>query len=133
MGHYICGIYEERPEVCKKYPESGSYVPESCMYYFADGERKGGCDPDCNASCCFLPRQGGEPGGAPMPEIAGGEPCKHITYVDEHPSRAGAVPSIGEADTGAGGDREEDRPVSDAIELVLAEKRRGERDRSGPA
>jgi len=65
-----------------------------------------------------------------MQEIAGGEPCKHITYVDEHPTRAGAVPSIGEADTAPVGDREGDRRVSDAIELVLAAKRGGEGDSS---
>jgi len=57
-----------------------------------------------------------------MPEIAGGEPCKHIIYVERHP----AVSDIGEADTAVGGDREDHRPISDAIELVLAAKRSGE-------
>ena len=36
----------------------------------------------------MLPRQGGEPGGAPLPEIAGGMPCKHLISVDEAPEGA---------------------------------------------
>jgi hypothetical protein len=59
-----------------------------------------------------------------MPEVAGGLPCKHITYVS-------SVPSIRETDTAAGGDREEHRPVDDALELVLAAKRSREGGSSG--
>lgn len=129
MGNYVCGIYDQRPEMCRKYPESGSYVPNTCSFYFAEGERKGECSPECNASCCFLPRVGGEPGGAPLPEIAGGEPCKHITYVDVHPSRA--VPGERPPDSLPPGGGEGDRPVLDALELVLAAKRRSEGDSSG--
>lgn len=117
MGYLICGIYDERPEVCKRYPESGSYVPQGCGFWFdAEGQRGGECDPACQASCCRLPRAGGEPGGAPLPEIAGGEPCKHLTYVDEHPS----MPSDGEADTDAGEDRGGDREEPNPVELALA-------------
>jgi hypothetical protein len=36
----------------------------------------------------MLPREGGEPGGAPLPEIAGGEPCKHLDVVDKPPEGA---------------------------------------------
>ena len=129
MGHYACGIYEQRPEMCRRYPEWGSYIPSSCSFYFAGGERQGRCDPECDAACCFLPRQGGEPGGVPLPEIAGGEPCKHITYVDS--PGAGEVPGVGEAGAGVVGDREGNRPVSDAVELVLAAKRSGEGNSSG--
>jgi Fe-S-cluster containining protein len=74
-----CGIYEKRPEVCRKYPTIDHYIPPQCTYYFAGTERRGECS--CGESaCCAVPREGGEPGGAPIPEIAGGEPCKHIVY-----------------------------------------------------
>jgi len=63
-----------------------------------------------------------------MPEIAGGEPCRHIIYVEQHP----AMSSIRETDTAAGGDREGHRPIDDAIELVLAAKRGGEGGGAGP-
>lgn len=125
MGNYCCGIYDQRPEMCKRYPEPGSYVPDVCTFYFSDGERKGSCDPNCNSSCCFLPRVGGEPGASPMPEIAGGEPCKHISYVSRHPA-LGDVPGERPTDPISGADREGDRPSSDAIELVLAAKRGSE-------
>jgi hypothetical protein len=132
MGHYRCGIYDQRPEMCRRYPESGSYIPQSCTFYFTEAGRQGSCDPDCNASCCFLPRLGGEPGGAPMPEIAGGEPCKHILYIGVDPAQPGSErSSIREIDTAAGGDREGHRPVAEAIELVLAAKRGGEGSSSG--
>lgn len=124
MGRTICGIYDQRPEMCRRYPEPGSYQPEQCTFYFAGGERKGACDPECNSACCFLPREGGEPGGAPLPEISGGLPCKYITFGDEHPSRP--MSGDGQTNTTAQSDRDEHRPVSDALELVLAEKRRSE-------
>lgn len=128
MGYYICGIYERRPEMCRRYPELGSYQPESCTYYFADGKRKGFCDPECGAACCFLPRQGGEPGAPALPEIAGGEPCKYIIYVEQHPAMSGDGGGDTEPREDRGGDREE----SDPVESVLAEMgvRKGGRSRS---
>jgi len=80
---WICGIYSKRPEACKKYPQADSYQPESCGYFFpGDGTRHGRCEPDCDSSCCRLPRRNGEPGGAALPEIAGGLPCKHLEYTE---------------------------------------------------
>lgn len=126
MGYLICGIYEDRPEMCKRYPESGSYIPEQCAFHFADGKRKGSCDPDCQASCCMLPRHQGEPTAPGMPEIAGGLPCKHLEYVDTHP----ALSSDGKKDTPVEGDGESDRKEPDPLELVLAEINRHKGDRS---
>lgn len=127
MGYLICGIYKNRPEACKRYPEPGSYILEQCSYYFADGKRKGECDPECQASCCSLPRHQGEPTSPGLPEIAGGLPCKHLVYSETHP----AVSGIGETDTASGGDGEEDRAGTDPIERVLAEigRRKGDRSR----
>ena len=85
MSYLVCGIYEKRPEVCKTYPRPDSYHPDACGYYFTGEERKGRCYLDCQASCCSLPREGGEPGGAPLPEVAGGEPCRHLESVDRPP------------------------------------------------
>jgi hypothetical protein len=82
MG-WICGIYERRPEVCKKYPESGSYLPPSCGFFFGgDGIQRGKCVPECDSACCKLPRLNGEPGGVPMFEIAGGMSCKYLEYTE---------------------------------------------------
>jgi len=88
MAYLICDIWDKRPQVCKDYPTRNSYTPESCGYYFNAEGRKGSCYMDCQASCCSLPRQGGEPGGAPLPEIAGGEPCKHLVDSDVIPEGA---------------------------------------------
>ena len=74
-----CAIYETRPKVCRDYPKLEHYLPKECTYYFEDGERKGTCSCDV-AACCQIPRQHGEPGGAPLPEIAGGKPCRHIVW-----------------------------------------------------
>jgi hypothetical protein len=130
MGYYICGIYEERPEMCKKYPERDSYIPEGCTFFHTeDGERKGHCDPDCQASCCQLPRHQGEPTSPGLPDIAGGLPCKHLKYVERHPAldeeqaRGGSAPSEG--------DREEHRSESSPVELALAEINRRKGDRAG--
>lgn len=98
MGYWVCEIYEQRPKACRDYPQPGHWVPESCAYYFENGERKGDCDPECQSSCCMQPRVDGEPGGAAMPEIAGGMPCKHLVYVDRHP-RSRKVPGHGEENT----------------------------------
>lgn len=121
MSFLICGIYDERPEVCKRYPEPGSYTPPGCSFWFdAEGQRGGECDPGCQASCCMLPRLGGEPGGAPLPEIAGGMPCRYLIVVDKHPGLSGERP----ADTEPVADREGDREEPSPLELALAEIRR---------
>lgn len=129
MGYLICEIYKDRPEMCKRYPESGSYILEQCSFYFADGKRKGHCDPECQASCCALPRHQGEPTSPALPEIAGGLPCKHLIYSETHPALSGD----GKEDTGAGGDGGEDKTGSDPVERVLAEIGRRKGDRSRPA
>ena len=75
-----CGIYETRPEVCRVYPKVDHYIPSECTYTFAGPERGGDCS--CNVgACCSTPREGGEPGGTPMPNVAGGEPCRHLIWV----------------------------------------------------
>ncbi len=80
---WICKIYKDRPEFCRRYPEPGSFVLPSCGYHFpGDGTRRGRCEPACDASCCRLPRMNGEPDGTSLPEAAGGMPCKHLDYVD---------------------------------------------------
>lgn len=128
MGYMICEIYEKRPEMCKRYPESGSYIPDQCSFYFVDGERRGRCDPDCQASCCMLPRHQGEPTAPAMPEIAGGLPCKHIVYFETHPTVPGDRPS----DTTTGDDRAGDRQESDPVELALAEINSSKGDSARP-
>jgi hypothetical protein len=72
-----CSIYEQRPDMCKKYPLIDSWVPPECTFYFAGEERKGKCACDVGA-CCAEPREKGEPIGAPLPAIAGGVPCKYL-------------------------------------------------------
>jgi len=118
MNRLVCGIYDERPEVCRRYPEQGSYIPEKCSFWFdAEGQRGGECDPDCQASCCMLPRLDGEPGGAPLPEIAGGRPCKYVVSTDA----LSALPSDREGATEPVADREGDREKLNPVELALAE------------
>lgn len=76
-----CAIYKDRPKLCKDYPTIAHYIPPECTFYFAGGERRGECA--CNeGACCSLPREGGEPGGSPLPEEAGGLPCKHLIWVE---------------------------------------------------
>ena len=80
---HVCGIYDKRPKRCRDYPRADSYQPESCGYFFpGDGTRRGRCEEECDATCCKLPREKGEPGGAAMPEVAGGLPCKHLEYTE---------------------------------------------------
>lgn len=74
-----CAIYETRPQVCVDYPKADSYVPPECTFTFPSGDRSGSCACDV-AACCASPREGGEPGGASMPNISGGEPCKHLVW-----------------------------------------------------
>lgn len=126
MGYMICGIYEDRPEECKRYPEPGSYMLKQCSFYFADNERKGACDPECQAGCCMLPRHQGEPTGPAVPEIAGGLPCKHLVYAKAHP----ALSTDRKADTAAGKDRRDDSEELDPVELALAEIDRYKGDRA---
>ena len=77
-----CGIYEKRPKLCRDYPTVEHWTPPECGFTFDGVERGGQCDCDVGA-CCNVPREGGEPGGAPMPEISGGEPCKHLEWKEE--------------------------------------------------
>jgi len=81
---WICEIYENRPDLCKRYPEPGSFVPNSCGFHFpGDGTRRGRCEPECEATCCKLPRVGGDPTATSLPEAAGGLPCKYLVYSEE--------------------------------------------------
>lgn len=74
-----CSIYGDRPKVCEDYPKVDHWRPEVCTYYFINGERLGSCDCDAGA-CCATPREGGEPGGAHLPESTGGKPCRHLVW-----------------------------------------------------
>jgi hypothetical protein len=81
---WICGIYDSRPEACKVYPKADQYQPESCGFYFlGDGKRRGRCEEACDAACCKLPRENGEPGGAALPVEAGGMPCRYLVWSEE--------------------------------------------------
>ena len=72
-----CSIYEDRPKVCREYPEIDSWRPPECTYAFINGERVGRCA--CNVgACCAVPREKGLPGGAHLPEEAGGLPCQFL-------------------------------------------------------
>ena len=127
MGYYVCGIYDKRPEMCRKYPERDSYIPEQCSFSWdAEGVRRGECDPECGATCCLLPRLNGEPGAAAMPEIAGGLPCRHLVYSETHPAMSGER----KEDTVSEEDRGGDRPEPNPLELALAEIDRRKGDRS---
>lgn len=77
-----CGIYETRPEACRRFPTSGHWVPPECTYTFPDAsERQGDCACDVGA-CCAVPRKDGDPVGAVLSEEDGGLPCRHLTWVD---------------------------------------------------
>ena len=88
MSFLICGIYKDRPEVCRTYPRPSSYLLSSCGYRFFDQQRVGGCYLECQASCCLQTRLNGEPDGSPLSEIAGGEPCRYLIAVDDAPEGA---------------------------------------------
>lgn len=75
----LCGIYDHRPQVCQDYPKIDHYMPEECTYTFVGNERRGECACKIGA-CCNTPRERGEPGGAPLPSIVGGKPCKHLVW-----------------------------------------------------
>ena len=88
-----CAIYEDRPEVCKVYPKVDHYLPKECTYAFIGGDRIGHCE--CNeGACCAIPREGGLPGGTPLPESAGGAPCKHLVWEETEEKTASALPII---------------------------------------
>lgn len=83
-----CSIYDRRPEVCKTYPTITHYTPPECTYYFAGSTRHGECA--CGeGACCAIPRENGIPGGTPLPEVAGGEPCKYLVYVEKDTGEEG--------------------------------------------
>ena len=88
-----CGIYEERPEVCRVYPKIDHYRPDECTYAFIGGECIGKCECDVGA-CCAIPREGGLPGGAPIPKEAGGQPCKHLVWEEAQTKTASALPIV---------------------------------------
>lgn len=74
-----CSIQANKPELCEKYPTVSHYMPPECTYTFVGDKREGKCECDVGA-CCSVPRGGGEPGGVPMPSIAGGKPCKYLVW-----------------------------------------------------
>lgn len=81
---WVCDIYEDRPELCKKYPEAGSLMMKSCGFFFpGDGTRRGRCVKECEAACCRMPRIDGEPTNPGLPEAVGGLPCKHLVWTEE--------------------------------------------------
>jgi hypothetical protein len=87
-----CAIYEDRPKVCRDYPQIDHYIPEECTYTFMGGDRRGGCECDLGI-CCAIPRENGEPGGTPLPELAGGAPCKHLKWetIEVEPTKTASV------------------------------------------
>lgn len=87
-----CSIYENRPEICRVYPKVDHYIPPQCTYYFKGEERQGSCA--CNdGACCASPRKDGEPGGVPMPQVAGGLPCKHLVWEESEQEKT-AEPTV---------------------------------------
>lgn len=96
---WVCGIYENRPMLCRRFPQPGSYIPESCGYHFSgNGTRIGRCLKECEASCCKLPRVDGLPDGTGLPSAAGGLPCKYLQYTEDDVEFEGesTVPAEGE-------------------------------------
>jgi hypothetical protein len=79
-----CGAYKNRPKFCADYPLPESFLPPSCTFYFDGDQRKGECRPDVclDNNCCNYPREGGEPEGKSLDELAGGLPCKHLVWVE---------------------------------------------------
>jgi len=90
-----CGIWEDRPQICRDYPKVDHYMPEECTYTFNGEERRGECACDVGA-CCNAPRENGEPGGTPLPSIAGGRPCKHLVWkeVDVPMEKSASHPAL---------------------------------------
>ena len=92
-----CSIYENRPDVCRNYPQIYHYVPGECTFWFAGEDRQGECGCEVGA-CCSLPREGGIPGGAPLPEEAGGAPCKYLVWEDVMEKEASVTAPSGPLD-----------------------------------
>jgi hypothetical protein len=98
-----CGIYPTRPQFCRDYPQVHDFIPPGCTFSFIGADRHGSCQPEiCQENiCCAYPREGGEPEGTSLDELAGGEPCKHLQWEempavktasdDEGPSILGQV------------------------------------------
>ena len=85
-----CSIYETRPQLCRDYPRIDHWTPSECTYHFSGSDRRGDCSCDVGA-CCQTPREKGEPGGAPLPAEAGGEPCKYLAWEDRPMEKKGHV------------------------------------------
>ena len=85
-----CGIYETRPKVCRDYPKVDHYIPPECTFTFVGSERRGDCSCD-EGACCSVPRENGEPGGTPLPNVAGGLPCKHLVWEDRDVEKTASV------------------------------------------
>lgn len=79
-----CGNYDSRPQFCRDYPQVHDFVPPGCTYSFLGQEREGSCQPEvCQQDvCCGYPRERGEPEAKSLDFLAGGEPCKHLTWVE---------------------------------------------------
>ena len=79
-----CTIYENRPAFCRDYPKVTDFLPPDCTFHFVGAERRGSCQPEvCGQNmCCAYPREGGEPTGISLDSLAGGMPCKHLTWIE---------------------------------------------------
>lgn len=89
-----CAIYDRRPTFCQEYPKPGDFLPPTCTFHFQGPERRGTCKPDAclEDNCCNYPREGGEPTAKARDELAGGQPCKHLRWVEE------AEPKVADSD-----------------------------------
>jgi hypothetical protein len=74
-----CEVWEDRPQVCRDYRKIDHYRPKEGTYAFIGNDRIGRCECGIGA-CCAIPREGGKPGGAPLPEEAGGYPCQCLVW-----------------------------------------------------
>lgn len=79
-----CGSYDSRPQFCRDYPQVHDFVPPGCTFSFLGAERQGSCQPEvCQQNiCCGYPREGGEPEGKSLDSMIGGEPCRHLVWVE---------------------------------------------------
>jgi hypothetical protein len=96
-----CGIYEHRPQFCRDYPRPGDFLPSGCTYTFEGNVRKGECRPEvCEENCCCnYPREGGDPEGKSMDELAGGQPCKYLEWHETEDNEKSAS-NLVESNTG---------------------------------
>ena len=79
-----CGIYGDRPKFCRDYPQVQDFLPPKCTFSFVGSERRGECQPEvCQEDCCCAyPREGGNPEGVSLDSLAGGQPCKHLVWIE---------------------------------------------------